>query len=414
MASSEPSSPLLPNQCWLSIVGIGEDGVDGLGVRAKELIRQAAFVFGGARHLALAESLIDGEVRQWPSPFDAEMKTLLALRGQKVCVLASGDPFLYGVGVTLSRVIAHEEMTVVPAPSSFSLAASRLGWALQDVDCLSLHGKPVDLIRPCLFEGRRILALTSDGYGPVEIAALLCECGFGASTITVLEALGGPQERVRSATAESFAIEDVNPLNIVALEIEATGSTRITALSCGLDDDMFEHDGQLTKREIRALTLSTLAPRKGELLWDIGAGSGSVAIEWLLRDRSLRAIAIEADPERAQRIARNARAFGVPDLEIVCGEAPAALAGLSHPQAAFIGGGGSEPGVIEAAIAALTSSGRLVANAVTLEMEAVLLRHHSMLGGSLTRIDIARAAPVGSMHAFRPALPIVQWAWVKP
>lgn len=399
---------------WLTIVGIGEDGVAGLGDAAKAAIAGAAVVFGGRRHLALAEGLIGGEARAWPAPFDPEMADVLARRGERVVVLASGDPFLHGVGVTLARHVPAADMRALPAPSAFSLAASRLGWALQDTETVSLHGHAIDLIRPLLHPGARIIALTSDADAPAGIAGLLAEAGFGPSRLTVLEALGGASERLRRATAENFDLEDVNALNVLAAEIESASQPRILPLASGLDDALFEHDGQITKREIRAVTLSSLAPRRGELLWDVGAGSGSISIEWMLSHPSLRAIAVEAHRDRAARVSRNAAACGVPGLRLVEGSAPAALSGLPAPDAIFVGGGGSEPGVMDAAIEALKPGGRLVANAVTLEMEAVLLALHARLGGSLTRLSISRASPVGGMTGWRPAMPVTHWTWTKP
>ncbi len=399
---------------WLSIIGVGEDGVAGLGDEAKRRIGEAAFVFGGKRHLALVEKLVNGEARAWPTPFDSEMRDVLSLRGQPVCVLASGDPFMHGVGATMTRQVGPDEMHVIPSPSSFSLAAARLGWALHDIETVSLHGRPLDLIRPLLHPNRRILTLTSDAQGPAAVASLLCQCGFGASRLTVLEALGGPDERVRAARADAFSLENINPLNVLAIETESFGEARTLPLTPGLADDLFEHDGQITKREVRAVTLSALAPRRGELLWDIGAGSGSVSIEWMLADPSMRAIAIEADAERAARIGRNASACGVPGLKIVEGAAPAAMTGLPAPDAIFIGGGGADQGVMDAAIAALSSGGRLVANAVTLETEALLLAEQARRGGDLIRIGVSRAVPVGAMQGWRPAMPVTQWSWVKP
>jgi precorrin-6Y C5,15-methyltransferase (decarboxylating) len=410
--SAEPHPA--PAKRWLSIVGIGEDGVAGLGDDAKRLISQAEFVFGGKRHLALAKELVRGEAIAWSSPFDAEMKALKELAGRTVCVLASGDPFLHGVGVTIARTIPAEEFVTVPAPSAFSLAASRLGWALQDVDTVSLHGRQTDLIRPLLHPGRRVIALTSDENGPREIAALLASLGFGASEITVLEALGGKHERITRHRADRITSAPISSLNIIAIDVVAEHGARVLSLAPGLADDLFEHDGQITKREIRALTLSALAPRRGELLWDIGAGSGSISIEWMLADPSMRAIAIEVDPERAARAARNAKQFGVPGLQLVTGSAPAVLADLPQPDAIFIGGGGSGTGVLDAAISALTSGGRLVANAVTLEMETILIERHAKLGGELVKLAVSRVAPIGAMSGWKPALPITQWSWRKP
>jgi precorrin-6Y C5,15-methyltransferase (decarboxylating) len=404
----EPASP------WLSIVGIGEDGIAGLGDEAKDLVAAASTVYGGKRHLELAADLIAGEARPWPSPFETAIDSLLSLRGTPVCVLASGDPMLFGVGATLSRRVEAGEMRILPAPSAFSLAAARLGWSLQDVTCLSLHGRPLSLLRRHLQPRRRLLVLTSDGDGPAAVAALMTELGFGPSRLTVLEALGGPREQIRETVAAGFGIKDIDALNLVAIDVAAAPGARMIPFAPGLPDDWFEHDGQITKQAIRAATLAALAPRHGELLWDIGAGSGSVSIEWMLRDPSLRAIAIEASAERAARIRRNAETLGTPGLAIVEGNAPTALSDLPDPDAIFIGGGGSDAGVLETAIARLKPGGRLVANAVTLETEALLIARHAELGGSLARLSVEHAASVGSMTGWRPAMPVTQWAWTKP
>jgi len=395
-------------------VGIGEDGIDGLTATARGLVSAAEIVFGGKRHLALAGPLVRGAARPWPSPFDRAVEEVVAQRGRQVCVLASGDPYLHGVGSLLARHVDAAETVVVPAPSAFSLAAARLGWALPETAQVSLHGRAIDRIRPHLQPGAKVLALTSDGDGPAALARLLADSGFGASKLTVLEALGGPRERVRTMSAAAFDLDDIDPLNVVGLELVAAADARVLARASGLADALYEHDGQLTKREIRAVTLSALAPRRGELLWDIGAGAGSVAIEWMLADPSLAAIAVEARPERVARIRRNAGAFGVPALDVIEGVAPAALENLPPPHAVFIGGGVSDPGVIESAVTALRMGGRLVANAVTLESEALLLARHALLGGELTRLSVARAEAVGGMTGWRPALPVTQWAWIKP
>ena len=398
---------------WLSIVGIGEDSVDGLSVAARGLIGAAEIVFGGRRHLSLAAPLIRGAARPWPTPFEGAADEVLHHRGRQICVLASGDPFHYGVGAVLARAIDAREMIVVPAPSAFSLAAARLGWSLPETVLLSVHGRALDLARPHLQPGARILAFTSDGDGPLALARLLAETGFGASRLTVLEALGGPRERIRTTTAAACALDAIDSLNTIAIEVEAAPSAHVIARAPGLADVLFEHDGKITKREVRAITLSSLAPRRGELLWDIGAGAGSVAIEWMLADTSMRAIAIEQRAERAARIRRNAAAFGVPGLEVVEDAAPAALAGLAPPDAIFIGGGASERGVLDTAIGALRSGGRLVINAVTLATEALLIERHTALGGELVRVAIARAGAVGEKSGWRPAMPVTQWVWTK-
>lgn len=401
-----------PSARWLSIVGIGEDGVDGLAPLARRAIETARHVFGGKRHLTLAASLIRGAATPWPTPFSIE--PLLARRGEASAVIASGDPFLYGVGNVIATSIPPAEFVALPAPSAFSLAASRLGWPLADAVTLSLHGRSIDLIRPHLFPGARILALTSDGAAPAAIAGLLAASGFGRSRVTVLEALGGRDERIRGTEAARFALGPIHPLNLLAIEAVAGPGARIIARAAGLDDALFTHDGQITKREIRALTLAALAPRPGELLWDIGAGSGSVAIEWLLADRRCRAIAIEPRADRAGRILENAAAFGARQLELVHAAAPEALVGLATPDAIFIGGGATHPGVLDAAVAALKPGGRLVLNAVTLETEQLLLARHAALGGRLIRIAIDRAEPLAGMTGWSPARPVLQWAWTKP
>ncbi|OWV97487.1 precorrin-6Y methyltransferase [Rhizobium sp. R72] len=406
-------TPYAPSQRWLTIIGIGEDGPDGLGDEAKRLIAAATVVFGGRRHHELAAMMTTAKRLAWESPFEKSVEAVVAHRGSPVVVLASGDPFLYGVGATLSRRIDATEMHVIPAPSSFSLAASRLCWPLQEAISMSLHGRPLDLIRPHLHHGRRIIALTSDGEAPGQLAELLCIAGFGQSRLHVLEALGGERERKRHALADRFDLVQIDPLNVCGIEVVAGKGARTIAFTPGLDDALFEHDGQITKQEVRAVTLAALAPRHGELLWDIGAGSGSIGIEWMLADASLRAIAIEQSSERAARIARNALAFGVPGLAIVEGQAPETLANLPEPDAIFVGGGGSDAGVLDEALQALKRGGRIVANAVTLEMEAMLLFLYRQHGGTLTRIDITRAAPLGGMNGWRPAMTVTQWCYIK-
>jgi precorrin-6B C5,15-methyltransferase / cobalt-precorrin-6B C5,C15-methyltransferase len=399
---------------WLSIIGIGEDGIDGLSPMAQRLIVDAKLVVGGARHLDLARSLISGEQLAWPSPLHQAFDLIAARCGESVVVLASGDPFNYGVGKQLAERFLSGEMLCLPQPSAFSLAAARMGWPLQDTIQISLHGRALEGVIRHLSPAARILALCWDGTTPAKLAALLSARGMDGSRLTVLEAMGGPQERVRSAIANAFDLENINPLNTVAIDVLAEPNATMISLAPGLADDLFEHDGQLTKREIRAVTLSALAPRPGELLWDIGLGAGSVAIEWLLRHTSLRAIGIEARQDRADRAARNALALGAPDLAIVVGAAPAGFAGLDAPDAAFIGGGISDEGVFEAVWARLKRGGRLVANAVSLEGETRLAALFGAHGGELIRFAVSHAKPVGTMHGFKPAMPVTQWRVTKP
>ena len=397
---------------WLGLVGIGEDGVDGLTPAARRLVAQADFVVGGKRHLALAGSL-KAETMTWPSPIEKALDVIEAHRGHSVCVLASGDPFFFGVGAMLMRRFAAEDMVSVPSPSAFALAAARLGWSQQDCALLTLHGRPLEAIIPHLQAKARILALSWDDATPAKLGALLTARGMGRSRLTVCEAMGGPRERIRTTEAQAFALDNVAALNTIALEVIADRGARILPRAAGLPDEWFEHDGQITKREIRAMTLSALAPRRGDLLWDVGSGSGSVAIEWMLADPANNAVAIELRHDRAERIARNALSFGAPSLSVVNGEAPHVFADLPTPDAIFIGGGSSAPGMIDRAYDALSEGGRLVVNAVTLETQAACVDWRGRLGGELTQIAIAHAEPVGRYSGWSAAMPIVQWRLIK-
>ncbi|MGU3666821.1 precorrin-6y C5,15-methyltransferase (decarboxylating) subunit CbiE [Methylobacterium sp. A49B] len=409
--SAEPLSSAGSRTPWLSIVGIGEDGRAGLSRAATAALDAARVVYGGRRHLALAGPLA-AETRTWPSPIHEAYPEILAGRGEPTCILATGDPFHYGIGAEIARFVPPAEFRAFPQPSAFTLACARLGWPLAECGLVTLHGRALTRIVPHLQPGARLLVLSWDGATPAALAGLLRERGFGASTLTVLEAMGGPREQVRAARAEDFNLGAIDALNTVAVAVSGDGPA--LPLAPGLDDDLFENDGQLTKAEIRALTLAALRPHPGLHLWDIGAGAGSIGIEWMLRHPSLRTTAIEARPDRAERVRRNAGTLGVPDLSVVVGAAPDALAGLEIPDAVFIGGGVSEPGLLPAALGALRSGGRCVANAVTLQGEAALLAAFAAQGGTLRRFAVDRACPVGGLHGWRPAMPVTQWAWTKP
>ncbi|HEY8123981.1 MAG TPA: precorrin-6y C5,15-methyltransferase (decarboxylating) subunit CbiE [Methylocystis sp.] len=398
------------NAPWLSLIGLGEDGADALSPAARALVAQASLIVGGARHLAMIDA--PAARLQWPSPLSDALPRILAQRGKPTVVLASGDPFFYGVGDLIARHVARDEIFCVPAPSAFSLAAARLNWSLQDCALLSLHGRAFERVTPHLQPRARIIALSWDETTPARLARHLALRGMGGSRLYVLERLGGPQERVRDARADAFALNDIAPLNSVAVEVEAGGDAVVIPLAPGLPDAWYEHDGQLTKRDIRAVTLSALAPRKGELLWDVGAGAGSVAIEWMLSDPSNRAIAVERDVERAARVARNALSLGVPDLGVVKGEAPQALAELETPQAIFIGGG-ADAATLAAAWDALPRFGRIVVNAVTIETQALLTDAYRDKGGELLHLQIAHTRPIGRFHTLDPAMAVTQWRATK-
>ena len=402
---------------WLSILGIGEDGVDGLGARARELIARAELVVGGARHLALAEGLIGGARMVWPRPIEDAVGVIAARRGGSVVVLASGDPFFHGVGSLLARHFAPEEFVCLPVASCVALAAARLGWAVQDVVVVSCCGFPVERIVPHLAAGGRLVVLSADETTPGAVAEVLRARRFGESRVYLMEALGGVREMVREIAVEAMigAVPGgIDRLNLLAIEVRGAGD----GVACvpGLPEAVFAHDGQITMAEFRAVTLAALGPRPGDVLWDVGCGAGSVAIEFLRAHERNRAVGIERDAVRAARARENAARLGVGHLTVVEGEAPGALAGLAAPDAVFVGGGGGgEAGdaVIEAGWQALRSGGRIVVNAVTIETEAVLFAAHRRFGGSLTRLGVERLDRVGRLYGFRPAMTVTQWRAVK-
>ncbi|OAN55252.1 precorrin-6Y C5,15-methyltransferase [Paramagnetospirillum marisnigri] len=391
---------------WLTVVGIGEDGLEGLSPAARAVIDSAEVLVGGTRHLAMTPASSSVERLTWSSPFADSRRELEARRGRRVVVLASGDPMWFGAAATLARWFDAAEMAVIPHPGAFSLAAARLLWPLQDCLCLTAHGRPVEALIPHFAPGRRLLVLSEDRTTPPRLADLLRDHGYGASTLTVLEHLGGAAERIHPGPQAEA------DLNLVAVDCKAAPGRRPLSACPGLPDDAFIHDGQLTKREVRAVTLAALAPLAGELLWDVGAGCGSVAIEWMRTGG--RAVAIEPRPERAGRIGLNAAALGVPDLRVVTAKAPAGLPlGEEAPDAVFVGGGVSEPGLLDICRAALKPGGRLVANAVTVEGEAALISFHAGHGGELTRLSVARLAPVGGFNTWHPAMPVTQYVGWK-
>ncbi|HXP06477.1 MAG TPA: precorrin-6y C5,15-methyltransferase (decarboxylating) subunit CbiE [Stellaceae bacterium] len=398
---------------WLTIIGIGDDGLAGLAPAARALVETAEVIVGGARHLAMVPDSAADRL-PWRQPFSDSIAAIAAHRGRRVVVLASGDPMWFGAGAILARRFSREAMTVLPHPGAFSFAAARLGWPIADCTTLSLHARPLDTLRLHLAEGHRVLILSEDGDTPRAVAQLLTGSGWGPSRLAVLEHLGGPAERTVEATAQDWGSRKAADLNTIALECQATPGVRGLPRLAGLPDGAFEHDGQLTKREIRAATLAALAPLSGETLWDVGAGCGSVAIEWLRGGDNLSAVAIERDPARVAMIARNAAVLGVPDLRIVNGAAPQALAGLPTPDAIFVGGGMGEPDLLPALWQALRPGGRLVANVISVEGERAVLECQARHGGSLTRLAVSRAEPLGGRHAWRRLIAVTQWAAVKP
>lgn len=360
---------------------------------------------GSSRHLALLPQT-GAERIEWPVPFADGLPVLTALRGRRVVALASGDPFWFGAGSVIARTLGRNEWRALPGPSTFSLAAARLGWPLETTLCLGLHAAPLSRLRPQLAPGVRAILLLRDGAAVEALAGYLAGEGFGASRLTVLEALGGPAERITGARADALpAAAFAHP---VAVAVTVEGGGPVVPCASGIDDALFDSDGQMTKRPVRALALSALAPRPGEMLWDIGGGSGSIAIEWLLSHRGTQAVSIEARADRAARIRANADRLGVDRLRVVQGTAPDALDGLATPQAVFVGGGLSEP-LLTDLTGRLSPGTRLVAHAVTLESEALLTHWAHRLGGDLLRIVLSEATPLGSRRGWRSAFPVVQW-----
>lgn len=399
----------------IAVVGIGADGWDGLGGAARRAIAEADVVLGSGRQLALVPEAEVGAARvAWPSPLVPALTGLLKTYvGVKVCVLASGDPMFYGIGVTLARLVGARALRVLPQPSSASLACARLGWALAETPVVSAVGRRIETVLPELADGRRILVLSPDEHTPAQLAELLARNGFGASSLTVLEQLGGPGERIVDGAAATWNQPSGDPLNIVAVECVADPrSTRLSRLP-GLPDTVYGGDGQLTKAEVRTLTVAALAPAPGELLWDIGGGSGTIAIEWCRTHSTCRAVTFERSEPRRKQISENATTLGVPNID-VRGPAPESLTGLPAPDALFIGGGLTQDGLFDACWAALRPGGRLIANAVTAESESLLLTLTAARGGTLRRFQIYRAEPLGGFTSWRPQLPVTQWSVVKP
>ncbi|AXE23669.1 cobalamin biosynthesis bifunctional protein CbiET [Streptomyces globosus] len=409
-----PVPPPVP----VSVVGVGADGWGGLAAAAQDVLASAEVLIGGPRQLDLLPAgECPGERVAWPSPLRPAVPRLAAEHaGRRVAVLASGDPMFYGIGRALSEELGPEALRVHPHPSSVSYACARLGWPVEDTEVVTVVGRPVARLAAALHDGRRVLVLSSGAASPREIAALLRERGFGPSRMRVLEQLGSEREDAYEGTADGWDRPPGDPLNVVAVDCRRDPASAVPRLGAtpGLPDAAYEHDGQLTKRHVRAATLCALAPAPGELLWDIGGGSGSIGIEWMRTHPSCRAVAVERVPERAGRIGRNAAALGVPGLRVVTGSAPAALAGLPAPDAVFVGGGLTAPGLLDAVWEALPPGGRLVVNTVTLESEAVLGERHRRHGGDLVKLSVAHAVPVGGFTGWRQAMPVTQWSVVKP
>lgn len=398
---------------WLTIVGMGEDGYAGLGAAARLALAEAEAIVGSARLLALTPPS-PAERHEWPQPFSAVVERITPLRGRRTVVLATGDPLNYGIARKLMQFIAFAEMTILPHLSAFSLAASRLGWSLPDCDTLTLHGRDPATLEPFIQPGVKLIVLTAGAETVPQVAQRLVARGFAASEITLLENLGGPRERMSRFTASAPPPTAISELNTLGIRCIAGADAQVLSRLAGLPDDAYRHDGQLTKREVRAATLAVLAPAPDQLLWDVGAGCGSIAIEWMRAARGCEAVAFEQDSERLRLIAANADRLGAPRLNVVAGDALRSMAGRPAPDAVFIGGGLGTPGIFETAWAALKPGGRMVVNVVSIEGELHLYDLHEKHGGELLRIEVAKLHRIGPLRALKPRMPVTQWYTVKP
>ncbi|MCY7406791.1 MAG: precorrin-6y C5,15-methyltransferase (decarboxylating) subunit CbiE [Alkalinema sp. CAN_BIN05] len=398
---------------WLTIVGIGDDGFDSLSEIAHHTITTATLIIGGDRHLKFLPKSITCKRLLWSSPIQGSINELLTYRGQSVCILASGDPLCHGIATTLLRSIPLVEMQIIPALSAFTLARSRLGWSSTEVETISLCGRDPAFLRAALYPNAKLLVLSSDQDTPNIVCDRLTEWGYGDADVTILEHLGGRTEKQLHTIARQRFTEPIAALNTIAIQIHNSPFS-IPHSQFSIPDTEYQHDGQLTKQEIRTLTLAALSAFPGQLLWDVGAGSGSIGIEWMRTHPRNQAIAIESHPDRLANITHNAKNLGVPNLKIIAGRAPEALQNLQRPDSIFIGGGVTRSGVFETCWDALNDGGRMVINGVTLETEMKLFQLKQVHGGSLTRIQIQRAEPIGNFLGWKPLSPITQWLVTKP
>jgi len=410
---------------WLCVIGIGEDGWDDLSADARDLLYESEIVLGGERHLKMLPKDWEGERIVWSSPIREAVSKIVSWRPedsasvQKVAIMASGDPLCYGIAAKLLRHLPIEEIWIKPALTTFSLMCSRIGWSLPDVETLTIHGRPVEMLHPFVQPGAKLLVLSKGEESPEQAAKLLCARGFGKSIITVLEHLGGRKERQFSGQADSWNHPEGAALNAMAIECIPENNANVLSRNPGLPDEAFLHDGQLTKREIRAVALSKLMPVVDHLLWDVGAGCGSVSIEWMRTSPRCRAVAIEKSKSRLKLIEQNSQELGVPMLQIISGSAPEVLADLPAPDAVFIGGGLSSGNLLQTCWNALKPGGRLVANAVTLEGEQKLLQWQnenagkSGASGDLTRLSISRAEKIGKFQGWKEMRSVIQLAVIK-
>jgi precorrin-6Y C5,15-methyltransferase (decarboxylating) len=394
----------------IEVVGLSARGWEELSERLRATIRSAEVLLGSPRHFGLIPQIADQQRLPWPAPLRENLPSLLSeVAGQRVVALASGDPLLAGVGSTLVDLLGADAVRIHPAVSSVALTRARMSWPDETTELVRLRGGDLDAVRRYLFPGQRLIILSRDGDSPAEVTRLLTDAGYGDSLVTVLGNLDTETESRVDVLARDWAGK-APALNVICVACAGTGG--VASLAPGLPDEIFDHDGLMTKRDLRASTVARLMPRPWELLWDVGAGAGSIAIEWMRSDPSCRAIAIERDPDRVKRIRGNAEALGVPGLEVWQAEAPGALASLPPPDAVFVGGGATAE-TLDQAWSALRPGGRLVAHSVTQETEMIIVECWRRYGGELTRHSVERLEPIGRYHGWRPARPVVQWSVVR-
>ncbi|HHS82574.1 MAG TPA: precorrin-6y C5,15-methyltransferase (decarboxylating) subunit CbiE [Devosia sp.] len=400
---------------WLHVVGVGEQGVQELPAATRRLLENAQTIFGSPRFLDRIAAREGQDLRPYLSPFSRNLEAIIACRNSPTVVLASGDPNWFGIGATLSRHVGPDEMRLHPALSSFQLAAALLHWPLEQVRCLSLHGRPVENLARFLAPGARILALTGSARTLGQVRDLLLAANLPETRLSILENLGGEQQVIHEMVAAD-PLPAIGDFYVLAIHCPDRLQADYLARVPGLSDHLFRHDGQLTKRQVRAATLAHLAPFPGALLWDLGAGSGSIGIEWMRAAAGARATCVEINSERCANIRHNAGALGVPALEVVCADSAQWLASRdvsTLPDAIFLGASLTDEPLFETCLKALRPGGRLVANAVTVAAQQALLARQARLGGELSSLSVASLGSIGSHRAMKPALPVLQWCLTK-
>ena len=389
------------------VIGVAEGGIASLPAEIRDRLAGMDLVVAAPR---FRDGLPDGpETIDWPSPFSDIFNVLSDNPDKSVALLTTGDPMWYGAGASLVRELGPDGCEVVPAVSGLQHAAARLGWPMAGCRVVSIHGRPVSGLVSALHPRARLLLIAQDGGSPMAAAKLLAARGYGAARMHVLAHLGGSDEARIDGTADGWTHDRVPDFHIIGIECPDAG---LVPHGLAAPDSSFDNDGKLTKRDARASALAKLAPFPGAVLWDIGSGSGAVAVDFLRNAPRGIAYAVDRNQTQLDRGNANAVTHGVTGFKPICGDAAEQIASLPRPDAVFIGGGMSEQ-VISAAQVALRPGGCLVAHAVTIESESVMVAAWQRAGGDLVRLSVQHADPVGGFHGWRPLMPVTQWCWHK-